>query len=138
MMNPYQNYMTIPQNTNYVQKQLINGKYVNDFSEITANDVPMDVPSSIFIKTDGSEIQVRSWNGNGLIESRTYKPILDEKSVKTINSSTNEIKFEYEHFNNVLDDIKTSIDTVLESVGKIIDTVKPKTTSKVKKEVDET
>ena len=60
--------------------QGIIGRAVNDFSEITANDVPMDGRSAVFPKNDMSEIQVRTWGNDGKIITTSYKPILDTKN----------------------------------------------------------
>ena len=45
----------------------LNGAIVDDFGVISANDVPMDGNGAIFIKKDGSEIQLRNWTANGKI-----------------------------------------------------------------------
>lgn len=50
----------------------IAGKYVNDFNEINASDIPMNSPA-IFAKNDRTEIQMREWNSNGQIVTRLYK-----------------------------------------------------------------
>ena len=55
------------------------GRIVNSVEEVTANDVPMNVPFAIFPKSDGSEIYIKSWSANGLIQTVTYKPQLDGK-----------------------------------------------------------
>lgn len=52
----------------------ISGKYVNDFSEINASDIPMNSPA-IFAKNDRSEIQLREWNANGQIVTKSYKEV---------------------------------------------------------------
>lgn len=62
------------------QPQGIIGRSVNDFSEITANDVPMDGRSAIFPKNDMSEIQVRTWGNDGKIITTSYKPILEHQN----------------------------------------------------------
>ena len=62
----YQNYYQQP------QIQTIITRTVNSFDEISANDVPMSSPYSVFVKSDMSEIQLRRWNGNGQIESFSY------------------------------------------------------------------
>lgn len=62
------------------QPQGIIGRTVNDFSEITANDVPMDGRSAIFPKNDMSEIQVRTWGNDGKIITTSYKPILEHQN----------------------------------------------------------
>lgn len=76
--NPiYGNYMQnfMPQAP--MQPVGISGKFVNDFGEINASDIPMNSPS-IFAKNDRSEIQLREWNSNGQIVTTTYKAILDQ------------------------------------------------------------
>lgn len=125
-----QNQFNYPQQ---VQQNNFTGKFVNDFSEITANDVPMNVPASIFVKTDGSEIQIRSWNGNGLIETKSYKPILDDLSSKASISSNETQNEQITHFNEVLDGIKANVDTILASMETVM---AKKTTSRAKKESD--
>ena len=62
------------------QPQGIIGRAVNDFSEITANDVPMDGRSAVFPKNDMSEIQVRTWGNDGKIITTSYKPILEHQN----------------------------------------------------------
>ena len=71
------------------QPPVLIGRPVNDFSEITANDVPMDGRSAIFPKADMSEIQVRAWSADGKIVPVTYIPVLDNQSN---NSAPNEEK----------------------------------------------
>lgn len=56
----------------------LNGRAVNSVEEITANDVPMNVPYSIFPKNDLSEIYIKSWNANGTIQTIAYAPIQPE------------------------------------------------------------
>ena len=51
---------------------------VNSVEEVTANDVPMNAPFAIFPKADGSEVYIKSWSANGLIQTVTYKPQLEE------------------------------------------------------------
>lgn len=60
-----------------IQQQMpigISGKYVNDFNEINASDIPMNSPA-IFAKNDRTEIQLREWNSNGQIITRSYKEV---------------------------------------------------------------
>lgn len=92
MQNPRMQYM---QNQNPLQSQIqpqipqypinqptiqnpLNGRVVNGVEEITANDVPMNVPYSIFPKNDLSEIYIKSWNANGTIQTIAYAPIQPE------------------------------------------------------------
>ena len=54
----------------------LTGRVVDDFSVITANDVPMDGNGAIFVKSDGSEIQVRNWTAQGTIATSQFKPVV--------------------------------------------------------------
>lgn len=65
------------------QNPVLIGRPVNDFGEITANDVPMDGRSAIFPKADMSEIQVRAWSSDGKIVPVTYIPVLDNQAGNT-------------------------------------------------------
>lgn len=62
------------------QVQGVNGRIVDDFGAVSANDVPMDSMGAFFIKSDGTEIQRRVWNANGMISTITFKPVLDEQA----------------------------------------------------------
>lgn len=66
----------------------LSGKYVNDFGEITANDVPMGGQPAIFIKNDRGEIQLREWSPNGQIITTLYKPCFNTKQDEVGNLST--------------------------------------------------
>lgn len=55
-------------------------RVVNALEEITANDVPMNSPYSVFPKVDLSEIYVKSWNANGTIQTAVYRPVQPENS----------------------------------------------------------
>lgn len=68
--------MSYPQpQSNFQQAAGIAGRYVNDFNEITANDVPMNGSPAIFAKNDRSEIQMREWSPNGQIVSTVYRAV---------------------------------------------------------------
>lgn len=54
------------------QMPTVAGKLVNDFSEIAIRDIPTDGSCAYFIKADGSEIQARRWNENGMIIPISY------------------------------------------------------------------
>lgn len=54
------------------QSVSLSGRSVNDFSEISANDVPMNGSCAYFPKNDLSEIQIRRWTPQGTIEAQTY------------------------------------------------------------------
>lgn len=109
MQNPYPNFNQPPQNSyierlNQLQQYQQNmqmqqpqfmgqpaqtpgiiGKIVNDFSEITANDVPMNGSAAFFPKADGTELQVRSWSSNGTIQTVVYRPIFDQNGAEGTN-----------------------------------------------------
>ena len=55
------------------------GRMVNSVEEVTANDCPMNATFAIFPKADVSEVYIKSWSANGLIQTVTYKPKIDGK-----------------------------------------------------------
>lgn len=139
MNYPYQN--TYYPQMNYQQYQSQNNftpfqqtmnqpqvKVVNDFSEITANDVPMNVPFSIFAKNDMSEIQLRKWNSNGLIDNLTYKPLTEQK---VDNSTPSNETLKYALTDEARNDIYEHIDSKFEELKKLL---KPTTTRKKESE----
>ena len=69
----------------------LNGGVVEDFNVITANDVPMDGNGAVFIKRDGSEIQVRNWTAQGTISTSRFKPVLDEQTTNPSLDSGNAV-----------------------------------------------
>lgn len=89
--NYYQNYMQPPQQIysqpavqqyqqpSYMQQavQRINGRVVQSADMITANDVPMDGSVAFFPTQDLSEIYAKSWDANGKIVTRLFKPVSD-------------------------------------------------------------
>lgn len=72
--------MNQAQNQQMNQAQGLNGRIVDDFSTITANDVPMDAMGALFIKSDGTEIQRRVWTSNGTIATSRFQPVLEEQA----------------------------------------------------------
>lgn len=98
MQNPYMdrvNQLQYPQNLQMqqipamqqpVQPIGLVGRPVNDFSEIKADDVPMNGTPAIFIKNDMSEIEVRVWCKDGLIRPTSYKPVLDQNQAEATNT----------------------------------------------------
>ena len=86
--NAFQN--QVPQNQQFPMNQQpvvnpLNGRMVNSIEEITANDVPMNVPYSIFPKNDLSQIYIKSWNANGTIQTIAYAPIQPENAEQGAN-----------------------------------------------------
>ena len=119
------------------QPQGIIGRSVNDFSEITANDVPMDGRSAVFPKNDMSEIQVRTWGNDGKIITTSYKPILEHQNqmadISILESEKLKIRLSDDvtaAFMKRFDDIEKRLDEfAIKSAAKT-------STSRVKKEAD--
>lgn len=94
LQNPYMDRMSQMQsmqpqmNTMQMQQVYSNlsGRIVDDFSVITANDVPMDGNGAIFVKKDGTEIQVRNWTAQGTIHTNVFKPVLIDQTKDLQNS----------------------------------------------------
>ena len=55
-------------------KQTIFGKIVQNESQITPNDVPMDGTIALFPLQDFSRIIAKQWTPNGLIQTLEYLP----------------------------------------------------------------
>ena len=83
-MQPQQQFYSQPavqqyQQPSYMQQaaQRINGRVVQSADMITANDVPMDGSVAFFPTQDLSEIYAKSWDANGKIVTRIFKPVSD-------------------------------------------------------------
>ncbi len=113
----YNQYSNQQQNYQMQVPQGINGRIVNSIEEISANDVPMNTPFSIFPKNDMSEVYIKSWNNNGTISTRKYICEADE-------TNTQKTSF---------DDVKNYIDERFDKLEKML---KP-TSAKTKKESEE-
>lgn len=96
------------------QPQGIVGKIVNDFSELTANDVPMNGSAAFFPKADGSELQVRSWTANGTIQTVVYKPVLDQNQ----SEATNIPQMDFNALNEDMKALREDIKGVREMIEK--------------------
>lgn len=139
-MQPYQNYwmnnyqqpMYQNQQAPYIEQfnqfrpvqqmpvQQLSGRFVDAFESITANDVPMDGNGAIFVKRDGSEIQVRNWTAQGTIATSVFKPV-QMANPKEISGtgSTSEIRLsddvvamlqeQFEKINKRFDELEKSI-----------------------------
>lgn len=115
------------------QTQGIIGKVVGDFSEITANDVPMNGTSAVFPKNDMSEIQIRTWGADGKIQTISYKPILEQNQAETKNIP----QIDFNALNEDVRALREDILARLESIEKSMGSTTPKTTSRSKKGADE-
>lgn len=100
-----------------VQRQSgINGAVVEDFGIITANDVPMDGNGAVFIKRDGSEIQIRNWTANGTIATSVFKPVKTEEMSKTSDNLPNGLEALYTTFEDKFNQLFNKIDKLEESM----------------------
>ena len=117
----------------YMQQaaQRINGRVVQSADMITANDVPMDGSVAFFPTQDMSEIYAKSWDANGKIVTRLFKPVSDSYPS---NQTQDTEKLKIEDFNTILDCISGKVDNVLIEIRKIIE--QPKQNSRTKKETN--
>ena len=138
-MQPQQQFYNQPaavqqyQQPPYIQQaaQRINGRVVQSADMITANDVPMDGSVAFFPTQDLSEIYAKSWDANGKIVTRLFKPVSDSCPS---NPTQDTEKLKIEDFNTILDCISGKVDNVLIEIRKIIE--QPKQNSRTKKEAN--
>jgi len=128
---PYQSYLQqqAPMQQTFVPQpnvptSSLSGRVVNDFNEITINDVPMSGQYAYFPKADMSEIQVRRWKPDGTIESRLLQ------LCRTIPSQVD----------NRVDDLPTddkngSYTLLSEKIDKVIEMLSPVQKVRTKREV---
>ncbi len=143
--NQFQNFQPPYQQQNMVQTQMqapqqqfqqmpvgLNGRIVDDFSVLNANDVPMDGNGAVFIKRDASEIQWRNWAANGTIVTTSYKPILEQNNKEGTNIPQMD-------FNGLYEDVKAlrgEITERFDRLEKSINTPAAKTNGRAKREAD--
>ena len=137
-MQPQQQFYSQPavqqyQQPSYMQQaaQRINGRVVQSADMITANDVPMDGSVAFFPTQDLSEIYAKSWDANGKIVTRLFKPVSDSYPSNQT-QGTEKLKIglsdEVTHvFMKRFDELEKRID----------DLIPKKTTARAKKESDE-
>lgn len=141
-LNPnYFNYQPYVPQYQFTQPAIptMNGRFVNDFAEITANDVPMDGRYALFCKNDMSEIHARTWNAQtGKIDNRVYLPLKAVESEKTNNSTQNTVQGETEPFNDVWKGISEQLKANGERMERLEEYIKTNLRpAKTKKEVTE-
>lgn len=83
--NPYpnQNYsqsspmdirpVTNMNNQNTVQQTYILGRVINEEKDVVAGEVPNDGTYGTYIQSDFKRIYMKTWGGNGLIDTRVYE-----------------------------------------------------------------
>ena len=131
IQNPYID--RYAQNQAIPQLQGLNGRIVDDFNAISANDVPMDAMGALFIKSDGTEIQRRVWTSNGTIATSRFKPVLDEQAN---NLPQGEEKLKIDLSDASTDVIMKRFDDITERLEKMEKNFGKTTTSRSKKEAD--
>lgn len=137
-MQPQQQFYSQPavqqyQQPPYMQQaaQRINGRVVQSADMITANDVPMDGSVAFFPTQDLSEIYAKSWDANGKIVTRLFKPVSDSHPSNTT-QDTEKLKI------LLSDDVTQVFMKRFDELEKRIDDLIPKkTTARAKKESDE-
>lgn len=109
------------------------GRVVDDFGAITANDVPMNGLGAVFIKKDGSEVQIRSWTANGTIATTSYMPVLEPQNGSVGDSALSAPGINMSEITGLITAISEKVDGVSSQLN---DLLKTKTGSKTKKEDD--
>ena len=138
-MQPQQQFYNQPaavqqyQQPSYMQQaaQRINGRVVQSADMITANDVPMDGSVAFFPTQDLSEIYAKSWDANGKIVTRLFKPVSDSYPSNPT-QDTEKLKI------GLSDEVTQVIMKRFDELEKRIDDLIPKkTTTRAKKESEE-
>lgn len=119
-INPYMDQLsqlrsmqnTVPQQQ--VMMQGLMARMVDDFNVITANDVPMDGNGAVFIKKDGSEIQIRNWTAQGTIATSVFKPVKTGQH-KEVSTSSDKIEI------RLPDDVVDMLQKNFEGINKRFD-----------------
>ena len=117
---PYMDQLSQYRQTQQIPQPQLSGRFVDAFESITANDVPMDGNGAIFVKRDGSEIQVRNWTAQGTIATNVFKPVQMANPKEISGSgSTSEIRLsddvvamlqeQFEKINKRFDELEKSI-----------------------------
>lgn len=103
--------------TQQIMPQGVMARFVDGFESITANDVPMN-GGAIFVKNDGSEVQVRQWNANGTISMTSYLPQIDDLKSEMANSTSNDFSSQFDAFNEVLRGVQEDVRALNEKIDK--------------------
>lgn len=117
------------------QVPVLTSRIVDSFDVIAANDVPMN-GQAIFLKSDGTEIQVRTWGKMGNIEIAAYKPLQDVLNNKVDILSADNEKPQESPLQSLTDDIKKRFDSLEAKIDELRRPVTQKATPRVKKDGD--
>jgi hypothetical protein len=144
MLNAQQRLMQMQMEQQYPQYQttqgttFLNGRMVDTYETVKANDVPMDGMGAIFIKSDGSEIQHRVWGNDGLIKIKRYLPQNEDFDLKTGISSTEEEKTKIDHLDALREGIQNNFMELSDKLDRIEKSLGGKSSNnKPKKEVEQ-
>ena len=96
--------------------QRINGRVVQSADMITANDVPMDGSVAFFPTQDLSEIYAKSWDANGKIVTRLFKPVSDSYHSNPT-QDTEKLKFDLSE--NVTEVFEKHFDTLFSKIEEL-------------------
>ena len=107
--------------------QRINGRVVQSADMITANDVPMDGSVAFFPTQDLSEIYAKSWDANGKIVTRLFKPVLAYNTNK-LSSETEKLKFDLSE--NVTEVFEKHFDTLFSKIEELENKIDEKSLTK--------
>jgi hypothetical protein len=102
------------------------GRIVDDFNLITANDVPMNGGGAVFIKKDGSEIQIRSWTANGTIATTSYAPILEPNNAEANISTPSETELKFGELATLIGNVSEKVDSLSTRLDSFINKAKSK------------
>jgi hypothetical protein len=115
-MDRYNQLQAMQQSLQPVQSQQnypgLFGRIVDDFNLITANDVPMNGGGAVFIKKDGSEIQIRSWTANGTIATTSYSPVLEVNNAGANISTPNETELKFGELATLIGTVSDKVDSL--------------------------
>jgi hypothetical protein len=106
------------------------GKIVESIDMVKATDIPMDGNIYYFPTADGNLIFGKQWMPNGQTRILTFKPILDDNTDNSANTSE---KAKIELLEQFTETFNEKISVINEKIDKIEKYLKP---AKVKKEVD--
>ena len=101
------------------------GRVVDDFGAITANDVPMNGLGAVFIKKDGSEVQIRNWTANGTIATTSYMPVLEPNNAEANTSAPNESGLRLSELTTLIEGVSGKVDKLSTRFDDFIKKSKP-------------
>lgn len=123
---PTNNYVPAQANQYISNVPSLSGRFLNDFSEITANDVPMDGRSAVFVKNDKSEIQLREWSPNGQIVTTSYKAQICKNDSEADNVSTKLKETKFDANTEILEPLFARLEQLESKIDKISRPNRPK------------